>query len=735
MSQYFCIENCTVTSAGSGINDAGIRVENASHGIIRNNTCYMNGNYGIFLGKEYQDPFSYSYSYSYYNGLCYDNLLDGNDCKQNTIGINFQQAYLCTAKNNNCHENKQDGLKIELSTSLTIKENNCSLNSYYGIHVYESDVIVISDNVISWNLSGIYLYFARQSSVTDNTCNFNTEFGIHLLWSRNNLISGNNAENNVKGPCFEENCESNSIYNNSFIYVSQPWLTLSIIAVIVLVTFVIIRIKLGGPEFARNLKLFKDKISPYKAKVSHKYRQIKARLQTKWELARKHRAEKHAREAEISRQQMEEALKREAEMTLQSRNEEGRIAHQQAETARQRMEEKEKVARQQAEIAHKRLEAEERRIQQTTSQIERVVLELAPQFPKLQVEEIAEKCGVSEETLIINTLKQMIARKLIDATYFKSTKSVAFQQHILEKPFASEATSFSKQHADVRRQYEYVGGKVRLKVKIMNTGKTGLLRVTCMLIIPPSFKLLRVEPSDYSADGPAVKIQDLLPGEEKSIAYVLEPMICGKERFSGTVSGLDAEGGPISAPIAPLEVEVRCPLFATPEEANLPIVKNLALELPVKSERVFYLPKTLAPNMAFELVKAAISERDVRFVGSVAAADRKEGDDFDESAWFYGTTKVEKRRYVLSAAVSEKDRVIRLATACDDEAGCTGFLAEAGAAVRRELVRRGAFETEEDVIELVCEKCGATLPSAPTMDHDVRCPDCGWTWYVKDFFH
>jgi rubrerythrin len=158
-------------------------------------------------------------------------------------------------------------------------------------------------------------------------------------------------------------------------------------------------------------------------------------------------------------------------------------------------------------------------------------------------------------------------------------------------------------------------------------------------------------------------------------------------------------------------------------------------DLPVKSERVFYLPDSLSPENAYELAKSAISERDVQFVGSVTRENRQTEDPFDESAWFYGMTKVERKRYVLTAAVSEKDRVIRLASACDDEAGCTGFLAETGAAVRRELVRRGAFESEEDVIELICEKCGATLPSAPTIDHDVRCPDCQWSWRAKDFFH
>jgi len=431
---------------------------------------------------------------------------------------------------------------------------------------------------------------------------------------------------------------------------------------------------------------------------------------------------KEKQKREEARQQVEQQVFQEKERIRLAE-----IERQQAEMARQRREEEE-------ELALQRKEAEMLRILQTTSQIERVVLELAPQFSKLQVGEIAEKCGISDEDLIIKVLQNMIARKQIDAMYFKSTRSVAFQQQTIEKPFALEVPEVAYQFMEVRRQYEYVGGKVRIKVKVMNTGKVGLLRVMCMLNIPDSFKLLRVEPSDYSMEGSAVKLHDLLPKEEKTVAYVLEPMICGKEQFSGTISGVDASGGPFATSITLLEVEVRCPLFASPEEANLPLLKKMVADLPVKSERVFYLPETLSPADAFELATSAISERDVRLVGTVAPEDRKEGDSFDLSAWFYGTTKIDRKRYVLAAAVSEKDRVIRLSTACDDEAGCTGFLAEAGAAVRRELVQRGALESEKDVIELICEKCGATLPRAPTRDHDVRCPDCQWTWRTQDFF-
>lgn len=323
--------------------------------------------------------------------------------------------------------------------------------------------------------------------------------------------------------------------------------------------------------------------------------------------------------------------------------------------------------------------------------------------------------------------KAQSTTKLIDKNTVTTPKSKPDQEIVPKSSSSSE-----KKMLSLSRQYEYIAGKVRVKVKVVNEGAEGLLRVNFTLDIPQSFRLLRVEPEDYFHVSSLVKLNDLLPGEEKAIAYMLEPLICGKESLGGTVSAVDPKGRPYALPMNPLEIIVRCPLFARPEEINLPTVQRMLGDLPVKSERVFYLPDTLSPPDALEITKSAVGERDVRLVGSFTGTS--ESGFFEESVWFYGMTKVGQKRYILTTSVSEKDRTIRLSTACDDEAGCTGFLAEAGATIRRELVRRGAVDSEEGVVELTCEKCGATLPRAPIIGRNVSCPDCGWTWKVGDFF-
>ncbi len=782
--EYFHIENCTLMNSGTRYTDAGISLVNSSNGLISKNLCTQNPNYGIFLYSANNNTLEFNNCSMNHDGIYLGHFSQNNTIRGNTCGVNWRYGILiCLSSSynrlsgNTCAENDV-GICLENSYCNQVEGNLC-VGNYIGITPASDDGSVLIRNNCTRNTYGIVLNYVRDCTVTENNCTGNA-YGISLENSKNNLIYTNNCTGSSSRPIIEINSDGNNIHHNWFctiplasfnwnttrittemwvafndttlgdhpfqyewnfgdgtenstlknpmhqyhsggyfmvtltvtdfdgdmsvyqvtvnVHLDSIWVAIIIIAVCAGIAGIAILMRKWEPALERNASRYKWKIVQ------------------KWALAKTRFVEKRTRRAEAERARIEADRRREEE-----------LASQLAVIERQQRDTEEQIARQSR-------EAEELRIQQNRSKVEHVILEIAPQFSKLQVGEIAERSGVPDEGLIINVVHQMIARKQIEATYFKSTRSVAFQQHPLEKPPPSQVLEQAEIHAEVRRQFEYVGGKVRLKVKITNIGRAGLLRVKCMLNVPDSFHLLRVEPTDYSTEGTMVKLQDLLPKEEKSVAYVLEPMICGKEQFSGTVTGVDAMGDPFAAYITPLEVDVRCPLFATPEEANLPLLKHMVLDLPVKSERVFYLPETLSPVDAYELAKAAISERDVRFVGTVGGEDQKEGDPFDKTAWFYGTTKVEKKRYVLSAAVSEKDRIIRLASACDDEAGCTGYLAETGAAVRRELVRRGAFESEADVIELVCEKCGATLPRAPTITSDVRCPECKWPWRLEDFF-
>lgn len=55
---------------------------------------------------------------------------------------------------------------------------------------------------------------------------------------------------------------------------------------------------------------------------------------------------------------------------------------------------------------------------------------MSTKYTRLSISEISEFCGISDESLIIDVIQDMIENKEVYAHYFASTKSIAFDQQI-----------------------------------------------------------------------------------------------------------------------------------------------------------------------------------------------------------------------------------------------------------------------------------------------------------------
>ncbi len=63
-----------------------------------------------------------------------------------------------------------------------------------------------------------------------------------------------------------------------------------------------------------------------------------------------------------------------------------------------------------------------------TAKIKKTVLNLSTKFTRLEIREIAEKCNLDNEDLIIEVVRKMINNKEIYAEYFRSSNSILFNQ-------------------------------------------------------------------------------------------------------------------------------------------------------------------------------------------------------------------------------------------------------------------------------------------------------------------
>ncbi len=98
---------------------------------------------------------------------------------------------------NNSITSNRWGIQLDESYCNTIKNNNINFNNKIGINLYESSGNTITDNNINFNNElGINLYESSSNIITDNNINFNNELGIN--------IDGHN------------HCNTNRIYHNNF---------------------------------------------------------------------------------------------------------------------------------------------------------------------------------------------------------------------------------------------------------------------------------------------------------------------------------------------------------------------------------------------------------------------------------------------------------------------------------------------------------------------------------------
>ena len=318
--------------------------------------------------------------------------------------------------------------------------------------------------------------------------------------------------------------------------------------------------------------------------------------------------------------------------------------------------------------------------------------------------------------VIINFVDEMYIKaknKNTRPTYLKRVQPISRRK-------SSYSTIRSVAGISLKRQYEYLGGFVRIKVKISNTTQYLISRVKFELDIPKSFVIRKIEPS-YQIEAGEVEVDEIPPDSSKTIAYTLEPLICGREKFYANLEYLDYRGDHKVIVMKPLVVQVTCPLFFTEEDANIATLTNLiTYKLKKNDERSYALPEKLSPQKAYEIVKSVIQKHHVKFVSE----NVDEKPNYEAHAWYYGKSKINQKEFVIQGIVSEKNKNIKIMVDCEDEISLVGFLSELGGDLRKGILREGIISYEEDLVALRCPACAAPLAKFPKVGEAFKCSYC-----------
>ena len=227
---------------------------------------------------------------------------------------------------------------------------------------------------------------------------------------------------------------------------------------------------------------------------------------------------------------------------------------------------------------------------------------------------------------------------------------------------------------------EFYQGYVRLKIAIKNKLSTTITDATFDLLYEnKSLKLSRIEP-DFSHSGSKVEMGNVGPGQKKTVAYYLDPLICQESVVDGTLTFRDYQGKLNHIDMKRRPVDIVCPIFYTEETVNVAMLKRLLDKLAYRDCRMYRFESKENLKDIFKIGKAVVQGYDVKFVREFV-----EEDPFQMEAWFYGKTKETNEEMVIKVAVTEAERILEISVNSSNLATLTGLLAELRNKVKSEL--------------------------------------------------
>lgn len=230
------------------------------------------------------------------------------------------------------------------------------------------------------------------------------------------------------------------------------------------------------------------------------------------------------------------------------------------------------------------------------------------------------------------------------------------------------------------REYEYIGGKIRFKIGLVNSSGKVITNLALRFDLPDSLKWIIHEP-DYTRRGDTILIPKLGGDEKIAISLYLEPLNCLQSAINATLTFFDAQDHPQAIVMPPKKVSITCPIFFTREEANIARVKSLQQKLKYNDKKIFPLGSSGNMEMIFSILLDTIGKHDVKLVDKTYSKDKDMGE-----AWYYGITKVKKQKMIIRLLMEPKKHFLQVNVHGDNQESITGLLAELEGQIREKLL-------------------------------------------------
>lgn len=258
---------------------------------------------------------------------------------------------------------------------------------------------------------------------------------------------------------------------------------------------------------------------------------------------------------------------------------------------------------------------------------------------KIRLSEIAETLNIPYTTIQYH-LNELVNNGLLKKI---QENQISF--------YAVTVAPIQKETVEVRRDYDYVGGKIRFKAAVRNFTKMTINNIG-----------VNLNPSEqFIVDNPQQIIANLPPNTTRGVDFYLTPLACGQSVVFGSISYQDAFGKVNTLTIEPKEISIKCPLVM-PQTATQAEVDEWMKNLKKGTSAINY--HSISDAEAFRIGQEQVSALDL---------NETKVDHSGMMGLYSGRVKVTGKEMVIRLSIQTPNIILDVWT--DDIKQTTGFLA------------------------------------------------------------
>lgn len=307
------------------------------------------------------------------------------------------------------------------------------------------------------------------------------------------------------------------------------------------------------------------------------------------------------------------------------------------------------------------------------------------------------------------------------------TSHIQSISEVKQKDFIKAKTKETSQEDLIRLEVHlsYTGSNIRIALSISNNSDKSITEVTIKLIYSETLEFSHVTPefeSSILSSGLSINLPNLMSNSKTSLKIYFKSETLGMGSIKGQLQYVNYQDFVRFIRIEPLYYDLNPPSIIPLNVSKLTLENFSKMDGLKKDIRSYGLPDNINPKVVFNHIMSIIEHYNFQLISKIEEKDQY-------IAWYFGqTTDKENNIMVVGQIVNKK---IEFYASGFKEQLLSALLTGFSVNIKKRLVNSRAVESEDEIYELYCKKCGGVLPYFPKPAEPIKCKWCGQVNLVR----